>query len=541
MKNVQILDCTLRDGGRIIDCAFPDRDIFHIADKLSGAGIDVVELGFLRDGRTVNYRGNSTFFTDVDQITPFIPKGIRGTEYVAFIDYGMFDFTTLKTRSQDSICGLRVGFTKKNYEEHYDDLLSAFYSVKARGYDLFIQGVNSLDYSDIELLKIVETVNMVKPVSFGIVDTYGAMYVDDVSRLYGLIDYNLDKAVAIDFHSHNNFQLSFSFAQEVIRLSRGVRNIIIDATLDGMGKGAGNLNTELIADFLVRKMNYGYDTDIIFDAIDEHLHDLREKYHWGYSPASMLSGIFRSHPNNVIYLTQKFRLNTKDIKNILSMLGEQERQRYDYNKIDKLTEEYSESTYDDSDETAYLAEQFADKPILILSPGKTLLTYKERIGKYIEAHNPTVISVNFTYDEPDSYSFFANKKRYVAQAQVNSAKMIVASNIEQREKGAITVNYHSIVNRGYKLFDNSVLMLLNLLKRLRVAEIAIAGMDGFMNSTDGNYFDKSLNVERLGPQLDEINRELYEMLENYAATVSGLCKVSLITPSIFEKLFEVSP
>ena len=53
--------------------------------------------------------------------------------------------------------------------------------------------------------------------------------------------------ICINFHSHNNYQLSFAFAQEVIKLSgSSSRQIIIDGTLGGIGKVAGNLNTELI-------------------------------------------------------------------------------------------------------------------------------------------------------------------------------------------------------------------------------------------------------------------------------------------------------
>ena len=536
-KNIKILDCTLRDGGRLIDCTFPDRDIMQIADKLSRAGIDIVELGFLRDCKDVNYSGNSTFFTYVDQITPFIPPSTPWTEYVAFVDYGMFDFATLRVCGEETISGLRVGFTKNDYKNHYEDLISVFSTVKELGYKLYIQGVNSLNYSDVELLGIVEMVNSVNPVSFGIVDTYGAMYVDDVSRFYRLIDHNLDKDIAIDFHSHNNFQLSFSFAMEIIRLSRGVRSIIIDSTLSGMGKEAGNLNTELIADFLVRQMNYGYDTDFIFDAIDEHLFKLRERFHWGYSPNTLLSGIYRSHPNNVIYLVQKFRLDTKDIKNILSMLDEKERQRYDYDRIDVLVEEYSDNKYDDAKEITYLDELFADKPILILAPGKTLVTHHSIIDDYIAKHSPIIISVNFISDYPDSYSFFANKKRYNTKDKSDNTKTIVTSNISQGTEDAIKVNYYSLVNHGYKFFYNSVLMLLNLLRRLRISEIVIAGMDGFSSEVDSNYFDDLFAVDRSSQRFDEINRETSTMLENYVAITKGSCSVVLITPSRFEHIF----
>ena len=74
MKNVKILDCTLRDGGRIINCAFPDAETKDISNRLASANIDIVEVGFLRDYHNVDYKGNSTFFTDVDQIRPFVDR-----------------------------------------------------------------------------------------------------------------------------------------------------------------------------------------------------------------------------------------------------------------------------------------------------------------------------------------------------------------------------------------------------------------------------------------------------------------------------------
>ena len=54
MKNVKILDCTLRDGGRIINCAFPNSQIKDIAYRLADANIDIIEVGFLRDAKSVN-------------------------------------------------------------------------------------------------------------------------------------------------------------------------------------------------------------------------------------------------------------------------------------------------------------------------------------------------------------------------------------------------------------------------------------------------------------------------------------------------------
>ena len=321
MKNVRILDCTLRDGGRIIDCAFPDCEIKEISDKLANAKIDIVEIGFLRDKNKVDYKGNSTFFTDVDQMRPFVNKDRQSTLYVAFIDYGMFDIESLKPYDGNSIDGIRFGFTKKDYVNCKDEVLRWINIIKNRGYKLFVQGVNSLSYSDKELLEVVDMVNEVHPYSFGIVDTYGAMYMDDVDRLYELIDHNMKSDICINFHSHNNYQLSFAFAQEIVKLSAmSSREVIIDGTLGGIGKVAGNLNTELIVDFLIRKKKYDYELDDILDMLDDYIYKYSLKYKWGYSTSAMMAGIYKSHPNNVIYLTEKFRLDSKDIGKLLSCL-----------------------------------------------------------------------------------------------------------------------------------------------------------------------------------------------------------------------------
>lgn len=295
MKNVQVLDCTLRDGGRIIDCRFEDQEIKEIAFRLANAKIDIIEIGFLRNHKNVKYHGNSTFFTDVDQMKPFIDR-TKSAIFVAFIDYGMYDIESLKPNDGLSIDGIRFGFTKKDYQNSKDNVLYWINVIKEKGYKLFIQGVNSLSYSDRELLEVVDLVNEVRPYSFGIVDTYGAMYMDDVDRIYGLIDHNMSSDICINFHSHNNYQLSFAFAQEVIRLSSsGTRKVIIDGTLGGMGKVAGNLNTELIVDYLVRKLHYDYEFEDILDVLDDCIFKYKLENKWGYSTEAMMAGVYKSH------------------------------------------------------------------------------------------------------------------------------------------------------------------------------------------------------------------------------------------------------
>lgn len=535
MKNVRVLDCTLRDGGRIINCAFPDQEIRQLSHRLANAKIDIVEIGFLRDYHDVTYTGDSTFFTDVDQMIPFIDKDKKNTMYVAFIDYGMFDFSSLKAYDGRSIDGIRFGFTKKNYAEHKDDILRCMSIIKEKGYKLFIQGVNSLNYSDLEILELVSMVNDVHPYSFGIVDTYGAMYMDDVDRIYGLIDNNMKKDICINFHSHNNYQLSFAFAQEVIKLSRGSRQIIIDGTLNGMGKVAGNLNTELLVDYLVRKLQYDYEVDDLFDMIDDYIYQYSLKHKWGFSTAALMAGIYKSHPNNIIYLTQKFRLDTKDIGKILSMIDPDKRQRYDYDNIQKLYIEYIADKTDDYETIQSLRKLISDREVLVLVPGNSLNEYAKEISDYIVAHDPFVISVNFVDKNKDFYAFFGNQKRYaMLKEQRQGRKVIVSSNVHSDGED-IVVNYHSLINRGYKYFENSTIMLLNLLKRIEVNSIAIAGFDGFDTEKKNNYIDGSYQNDRHIDEFVQLNEEIGDMLTGISETLEGKCEIHMITPSMFEK------
>lgn len=534
MKNIKLLDCTLRDGGRIIDCAFRDEEIKSITTRLTDAKIDIIEVGFLRDSRNVNYCGNSTFFTDVDQIKPFLHKG--AAEYVAFVDYGMFDFDTLKPCDGSSINGIRVGFTKKDKVNNCEDLLRCLDIVKNKGYKLYIQGVNTLNYSDREILELVDMINEIHPFSFGIVDTYGAMYIDDIDRIFSLIDNNMNPDICIDFHSHNNYQLSFSLAQEVIHLSKGVRNIIIDATLNGMGKVAGNLNTELMVDFLVRKLKCDYDFDLILDTIDDFIYLYKEKENWGYTIPALFSGIYQAHPNNVRYLTSKFRMQTKDVKNILSLISPDKRQEYDYNNIDRLYMEYNAKKIDDDDIIQKLKEVVAEKEVLVLIPGESLVSNRDKIAKYISENSPFVISVNHV-SHMAKWAFWGNIKQYFNASDERDRVMnIVTSNIQAKIQDYV-VDYYSLINKKYHYFENSALMLLNLLKRMDVKNISLAGLDGFQINKDNNYISTSFQNERHKGEFEVLNAEIKEMLEEYKENRGDKCKVMFITKSMFSSIF----
>lgn len=541
MGNISILDCTLRDGLRIIECEFEDNKIKGLASGLADSGIDIIEMGFLRDRRKLNYQGNSTFFTEASQITPFLPANRGKKLFTAFVDYGMFDFDSLEERKDGYIDGIRVGFTKKNYEESFDDVIRCMKIVQEKGYKLLMQGVNSLGYTDSEYLQLIKVANELKPYAFAVVDTYGAMYDEDLTHYFSLIDYNLKDEIQLDFHSHNNYQLSFSLAQKLISIA-GRRNIIIDCTLNGVGKVAGNLNTELIINYLNRKYGFDYDEDLILDLIDTYTYSLKQEHNWGYSIPAFLAGEFKSHPNNIIYLTEKFRLDTKDIKYILSMIDEKKRQRYDYDNIERLYIEYNSSKVDDIYSVEKLMDLFSEnKCVLLLGPGSTIATYKDRINSFIAKYHPIVITINYVSDDyVADFAFFGSNKRYeeAANKRVNTnAEIIVTSNIKDSDGDNYVINYSKVIEVGYRHFDNSTIMLLNLLKRLNVSKVFIAGVDGFVKG-GANYYDSHLDYRRDTEKYIDLNRETEMMLRQFKLKTANKMDIRFITPSAYEHVFE---
>lgn len=539
MNNINILDCTLRDGGRIIDCSFNDSSIIGIGKQLKLAGINIIEVGFLRDLSI--YTGNSTFFKSVHDANQYVMKICTNVQkqnekYVLFMDCGLYDVEKLEKSEDIGISGIRYGFTKKDYFENKNRIKEDIQIIKSMGYDVYFQDVNTDGYTKEELIDLLQLANEINPVSFGIVDTYGSMYLDDLEKIWDIVNIHLNKNIAIDFHSHNNMQMSFALTQRLIQLSNNKRKVIIDATLNGMGKCAGNLNTELIIDFLARKYNYDYDLDIILDAIDRYLFPVKNHIDWGYSIPAFMAGIYKAHPNNVIYLTEKYRLNSKDIKYIISAIDETKRQRYDYDNIKKIYKNYCMNKIDDFDDLNKLGKIFMNKKILVLAPGRTIEKYYNRIFKYIKKENPIVICVNFRPKKLIyNYLFYANTIHWEKISDnVKRDMCILTSNIHVDVSNTYLIDYSRLIVEDSILYDNSTIMLLNLLKILGVKEIKIAGFDG-LKEKKRNYIDDTFPNEKRSMSYKEINKEIKKLLKQYKNKTSEKINIEFLTPSIYEE------
>src|SRR5699024_4633557 len=181
--------------------------------------------------------------------------------------------------------------------------------------------VNTNEYNNQELMELSGLSNKIMPDCIYIVDTNGSMFRGDLKRDFEIMDENLDDRIKIGFHSHNNLQLAFSLTIDFIEMANNrKRDIIIDSTLFGMGRGAGNLNTELIAEYLNKFYFKNYDLDIINKLITNEILKFKETTDWGYNIPYLLSGTFNIHSRYAKYLTEKYEINPKTLREVFAII-----------------------------------------------------------------------------------------------------------------------------------------------------------------------------------------------------------------------------
>jgi len=368
------------------------------------------------------------------------------------------------------------------------------------------------------------------------------MYEEDLDRIVKVLNDKLKPEIKIGFHSHNNQQLSYALTMHFIKLlQESERGIVVDASLCGMGRGAGNATTELVVNYLNNRCGKHYDMDAIMDAIDIYMTYFQEKYRWGYSTPYFIAGNYQCHVNNIAYLLDNHRTKAKDMRNIISSLSQAERRKYDYDLLEQKYLNNRNLYIDDAKTLAQLKEQFADKNILLIAPGATSYTQKAKINAYIKENKPVVIAVNAILDGYDyDYLFFVNAARYeyaksAYPKEFAKCKKIVLSNIKnQADENEAIVGFNNVIKRGWRYFDNAAICALRLMNMLGIEKVAIAGFDGFKTRYNESYADQFLPSLNPGDKWENINREISEMLENLAKSAPSLKKIEFVTESLFD-------
>ena len=528
-KEIKLLDCTLRDGGYVNDWEFGHSVITGTYKRLDTAGVDYIEVGFLDDRRFFDI--NRTIQPNTDCYN----KVFAGVEKkyaipVVMIDFGTCDLSNIGDCDTTFIEGIRVIFKKEKIEK----ALPFCKAIKEKGYKLFIQAISITAYSDMEMLEYIQKINNIKPYAFSIVDTYGLLDNRKLVNYFNLMNNNLDPEIRIGYHAHNNFQLAFSNSITFLALETN-REIVVDSTVYGMGKSAGNTASELIAMHMNDRYGKNYDIDQFLEILDTDLIAVYQEHYWGYKYNFYISAMQNCHPNYVQYLLDKKTLSMTSINAILSKIPGEIKLLYNQKYIENAYLEYQSHSIDDQDAINALTNLMKEKSVLLLGPGNTLREEERKIKEFIEFENPIVISVNF---EPRrfecDYVFISNAKRYSKLADIaektSNAKLITTSNITLFDRSAdFVLNYSSLIDKNCISSDNALLLAIAALSRSGVSVVTLAGFDGFRTGIS-DYYDSKYAFAG--------NGEYY--ISTNESTAAGIKKLSseidirFLTSSLYE-------
>jgi len=322
--NIQINDCTIRDGGYLFGKNLPEEFVRGVVDGLLISGIDIIEIGFLQnvtDGETIVYANS-------EGARKYIPKNSDVSRFTGFCDNSRYSLEKLDRCNGNTFAYLRISFAKHESNQALEFVSGA----KKRGYKVFANPMDAPSYTTEERSEMIVAINEIKPYAFSIVDTFGTMYMDDLRKIFLQVDRELDKTIRIGLHSHNNLQLSTALAEVMIDLAIEVdRDIVVDGSLYGMGRGAGNASTEVIAGYLNKKCKYSYDLGMLFETIEKYIIPCMLTAKWGYELPMFVCGYMEAHVDNIFYLQKNISCTSRDMLQIIENLSSLKRKRYGTN------------------------------------------------------------------------------------------------------------------------------------------------------------------------------------------------------------------
>ena len=504
MTKVSLLDCTLRDGGYVNDWKFGHDNMVSVFERIVDAGTDIIEIGFLDERRPFDY--NRSIMPDTDSVGKIYGDLDRkNTKVFGMIDYGTCGLENIKPCADSFLDGIRV----------------ILVSVTA--------------YTDEELLDLCRLANERKPDAVSMVDTYGLTHQNDLRHILEILDKNLDQNIAIGYHGHNNFQMGYANCQMVLAYSKETeRDLLVDGSLYGMGKSAGNAPIELVAMHMNNEYGKDYHLSQYLEAIDANIMQFYQPATWGYSLFFFIAASNDCHPDYVKQLTNKHTLSIKQMNELLGRLEGEKKLLYDKNYMEKLYLEFQDKEINDAESVKALSEQLKDKTILVTGPGTTIDTESRKISEFVMSRNPVIISINYASRAfmPDMI-FLTNSKRQIQVSTLLSKEkipVIATSNLTPTDSPfEYVVNISELLDRSSEYADNSLMMILKVLMRSGVKEVNLAGFDGY-SGTDANYLDEGKEYEFAKKKADYLNNYMSGFIRSHKDDI----KVNFLTTTRYD-------
>jgi 4-hydroxy 2-oxovalerate aldolase len=360
MNKIQILDCTLRDGGYYTNWDFDPNLVKSYFKSLNSLPIDWIELGY-RSKPQKEYFGE--YFYCPDYLLKEARSSYNG-KIAIMLNEKDVNTKTVKDLIKSSIGYvdmIRLAIDPQNLMRAIDIAIE----IKKLG---LLVGFNVMYMSkwknQPDFLENLHNVNGIADF-FYMVDSYGGIYPNELVEILTLVKSKL--TIPIGFHGHNN--LETALINSLTAIENGAT--MIDATFTGMGRGAGNLKTEL----LLTALNSKNETEVDFNSLSDVTHsfeNLQMQYNWGTNLPYMVSGA-----------------NSLPQKDVMDWVG---KRYYSYNSIIRALHNQKNNIEDNLKYEKFISSKENDE-ILIIGGGQNTIRHKTAILDFLEK-NPKIVIIH---------------------------------------------------------------------------------------------------------------------------------------------------
>ena len=299
-SDIKVLDATIRDGGLCNNFEFTDEFVKELYKTNVASGVDYMEFGYKASKAMFNESDFGKWkFCNEEDLRAIVGDNPTSLKISVMADVGRCDYKTdFLPKSESVIDMVRVAC----YIHQIPAAIEMIEWFHTLGYETTC---NIMAISQANTEQVSQALSMLAATNVDViylVDSYGSLYPENASQLakvYLAAVENTDKKIG--FHAHNNQNLTF--ANTIETLSYGVS--FLDATAQGMGRGAGNCAMELLLGFL---KNPKYNLYELLKFIEKYMIPLKAQgVVWGYDLQYMFTGLLNRHPREAIDFTSKKR------------------------------------------------------------------------------------------------------------------------------------------------------------------------------------------------------------------------------------------
>ena len=392
-----ILDCTLRDGGYFNDWRFDKALAKELIDCVVRSGVDIIEVGY-KTPATADTGDFGGLFRYCPESQLNFLREHTGSQFAFMVDAkeyqsdGRLDTDTLKATI---LPAAESAFSWARVASHYNSFDTASEltrHLKAMGYQVAmnLMGMSLLNDAQIErALMLLPTGDLDV---FYFADSFGSFEPADVRSYVEKIRKTYQGPLGI--HTHDNCGLAF--ANTLAAIDSGVS--YVDATVTGMGRGAGNLKTEqLLLHLFSRAHRSHLNPSALLPVIDMRMRALQQKHGWGWDYTYMLSGLNNIHPSYCQSLRTEARYSMTQIDRVLSAIPAEHRAKFAPSTL-REAEESVIQKQTSSDRELHALPQFVppvlERDVLVLASGASTLEHRDELLSFIEQRQPLVIECN---------------------------------------------------------------------------------------------------------------------------------------------------